>query len=168
MERLPPLIGASVPGLSLRGIDVLVRPATKKFRSSHLTASILPLADASVDAVMFVDVLHHTDRPDGPVARGEPCCAPADTDQRPHDEWSPWPTRRCASWIGWATPSMEWHCRIIIGRSGAGARQSRALGMVITRWDSQASVYPFPASLVFERRLHFIAALAPNHNETHS
>ena len=48
--------------LTVKGIDVMVRPQThipvEKFDGRKI-----PHADASFDAVMFVDVLHHTDDP---------------------------------------------------------------------------------------------------------
>jgi len=56
------LVGQRRTDVSLTGIDVLVRPETalpvQSFDGSHI-----PLEDDSVDAVMFVDVLHHTDDP---------------------------------------------------------------------------------------------------------
>ena len=59
---LDQLILQQLPGVSIEGIDVLVRPATKipvrPFDGAHI-----PYPDASFDVVMFVDVLHHTDDP---------------------------------------------------------------------------------------------------------
>ncbi len=47
------------PDTAIRGLDVLVRPesviAVEPFDGAHL-----PLGDASVNAVLLVDVLHHT------------------------------------------------------------------------------------------------------------
>jgi hypothetical protein len=34
-----------------------------------------------------------------------------------------------------------------------------AIGLRIAQWQSQLGLYPFPASLIFERGLHFVAAL---------
>ncbi len=50
--------------VSIRGVDVLVRPQTyipvKKFDGKRL-----PFDDASFDVTLFVDVLHHTEDPLG-------------------------------------------------------------------------------------------------------
>src|SRR5262249_45837328 len=35
-----------------------------------------------------------------------------------------------------------------------------AIGLCIAQWEPELDLYPFPASLVFERNLHFIAALS--------
>ena len=50
------------PDLEITGVDVLVRP------KNHIPVQLfdgrqLPFPDQSFDAVMFVDVLHHTDDP---------------------------------------------------------------------------------------------------------
>jgi len=154
------LIGATVPGLSLRGIDVLVRPSTKipvePFDGKHL-----PLADSSVDAVMFIDVLHHTDNP-MVLLREANRVARRLILIKDHTMNGPlaYSTLRFMDWVGnaqhgVALPYNYWteqRWREAVG----------ALGMKITRWDSRLGLYPFPASLVFERGLHFIAALAPS------
>ena len=160
------LIGASVPGLSLRGIDVLVRPAMKipvePFDGKHL-----PLADASVDAVMFVDVLHHTDDPmvllreANRVARR--LILIKDHTMNGSLAYS---TLRFMDWVGNAQHGVALPYNYWTERRWREA--FAALGMVITHWDSRLGLYPFPANLLFERRLHFIAALAPNHNGSHS
>lgn len=50
------------PDLKLSGVDVLVRPRTV-IPVIAFDGTMLPFADATQDAVMFVDVLHHTDDP---------------------------------------------------------------------------------------------------------
>jgi hypothetical protein len=35
-----------------------------------------------------------------------------------------------------------------------------AIGLRVTQWQTKLGLYPFPASLIFERGLHFVAALA--------
>jgi SAM-dependent methyltransferase len=48
--------------LEVNGIDVLVRDSTK-IPVSEFDGSVIPRASKSVDVVMFVDVLHHTEDP---------------------------------------------------------------------------------------------------------
>jgi SAM-dependent methyltransferase len=50
------------PSLRIEGIDVLVRPATH-VPVKLFDGTCIPFSDSSFDAVMFVDVLHHTADP---------------------------------------------------------------------------------------------------------
>jgi len=52
------------PQLSIQGIDVLKRPACAIPMETY-DGQRFPLDDKSVDAVIFMDVLHHTDDPLG-------------------------------------------------------------------------------------------------------
>ena len=60
---LASLIQEQVPGSSLQGIDVLIRPDTK-IPIAEFDGITIPMEDNSVDVVMMVDVLHHTDDPE--------------------------------------------------------------------------------------------------------
>jgi SAM-dependent methyltransferase len=53
------LVMKSRHGISIQGIDVLKRP-TCAIPMQVFDGTTIPLADDSVDSVMFVDVLHHT------------------------------------------------------------------------------------------------------------
>ena len=58
---------AKVPGLSLRGIDIILR------ESPHIPVetfdgTTIPLEDDSVDVALLIDVLHHTDDPQSLLA----------------------------------------------------------------------------------------------------
>lgn len=155
------VIGETVPGLSLRGIDVLVRPRTsipvEPFDGKHL-----PLPDLSVDAVMFIDVLHHTAdqmvllREASRVARKLVLI-------KDHTMDGPlaYPTLRLMDWVGNAQHGVALPYNYWPERRWREAFAT--LNMAITRWDARLGLYPFPGSLVFERGLHFIAALTPGH-----
>ncbi len=56
-------IGKARPDLTISGIDVLLRPDTH-IPVELFDGTTIPYGDASVDVVMFVDVLHHTDDPE--------------------------------------------------------------------------------------------------------
>ena len=49
-------------GISVRGIDVLLRP-NSHIPVTQFEGNKIPFPDASFDLVMFVDVLHHTQDP---------------------------------------------------------------------------------------------------------
>jgi ubiquinone/menaquinone biosynthesis C-methylase UbiE len=56
------LITSQRPDVSIVGINVLVRPNTR-IPVQWFDGTNIPYSDASFDAVMFVDVLHHTADP---------------------------------------------------------------------------------------------------------
>ena len=56
------LIQAAVPGLMIRGVDVLVWPEAR-IPVETFDGYQLPFDDKSFDTVIFIDVLHHTDDP---------------------------------------------------------------------------------------------------------
>jgi SAM-dependent methyltransferase len=56
------LVMESCHGIFIQGIDVLERPACA-IPMQVFNGTTFPLADDSVDSVMFVDVLHHTTNP---------------------------------------------------------------------------------------------------------
>lgn len=151
------LIVKSRPDIQMNGIDVLVRQDTM-IPVTWFDGVSIPLLDQSVDVVMFIDVLHHTTDPmillkeakrvakqyilikdhtcDGPFA---------------------YPTLRFMDWVGdaayglalpynyWGT--LKW-------------RQAfNTLGLKLAYWEQSLGLYPFPASLIFGRKLHMIANL---------
>lgn len=55
-------IAAEQLGVTVEGIDVMLRPTTH-IPVSLFDGTTIPMDDNSVDVVSFVDVLHHTDDP---------------------------------------------------------------------------------------------------------
>ncbi|MBV8765459.1 MAG: methyltransferase domain-containing protein [Hyphomicrobiales bacterium] len=146
------------PDVTILGVDVLLRPSTQipvvLFDGAHL-----PLEDASVDVVTFVDVLHHTQYPLGLLQE-------AARVTRRHvlikDHLKTgilaYATLRAMDWVGnyghgVALPYNylsldEW------GRSFRDAK------LRPEAWLEKLHLYPFPAGMIFDRRLHFLARLA--------
>jgi SAM-dependent methyltransferase len=153
------LIGASMPGISLRGIDVLVRPDAK-IPVEPFDGKTLPLADRSVDAVMFIDVLHHTEDP-MILLREATRVARNLVLIKDHTMDGPfaYATLRFMDWVGNA------HHGVALPYNYWPERRWRdaftELHLTITHWETRLGLYQFPANLVFERGLHFIAALKP-------
>jgi len=145
------------PDLELRGIDVLVRP--KSFIPvAEFDGKALPYDDSSFDCVMFVDVLHHMVDPMAllceavRVARksiiikdharegllGGLTLRVMDTigNQRhgvslPYNYWT----------------SEEW----LVAWSHLGLQMKSQI--------TKLRLYPWPATLIFDRKLHFVARL---------
>jgi SAM-dependent methyltransferase len=146
--------------VALRGLDVLVRPDTR-IPVSPFDGRTLPVDDKSVDTVLLVDVLHHTDNP-MVLLREAKRAARQSVVIKDHTADGPLarPTLRFMDWIGNAPhgialpynywPEAQWR------------RAFDELGLSIIFWERKLGLYPFPASLLFERRLHFIAELNPN------
>lgn len=55
-------VGEQLPAVTITGIDILVRDNTH-VPVTHFDGSHIPYDDDTFDAVMCVDVLHHTDDP---------------------------------------------------------------------------------------------------------
>jgi len=145
------------PDVSIEGIDPLVRPGTK-IPVTEFDGRRVPFEDGSFDAVLFVDVLHHADdamtllREAQRVGRK----AVIIKDHR-RDGILAAPTLRFMDAVGnrrhgVALPYSYW----------SSAEWSRAFSD--TRLEPEIEIrklglYPFPASLLFDRGLHFVARL---------
>jgi len=148
------------PDIAVEGIDVMVRPRTA-IPVTEFDGVTIGFADGSFDVVMFVDVLHHTDDPtillaealrvaSGAVVIKDHLC----------DGFAARTTLGFMDWVGNAHhgvrlpynywPEHRWRAAL------------HALGGRVESWQTQLGLYPFPASLLFDRSLHFIARVAPD------
>jgi len=145
------------PGLDIRGMDVFVRPRTH-IPVTRFDGHTVPSTDGSFDWVMMVDVLHHTDDPRRLVSEAARV-ARQGVIIKDHlrEGFGAYTTLRLMDWVG---------------NKGHGVRLpynylSRAewqaifaeIGIAPYSWRESLSLYPFPASVFFDRNLHFIAAL---------
>jgi len=144
--------------LSLRGIDVLVRPQTQ-VPVDRFDGRTIPHADQSFDVVMFVDVLHHTDDP-AVLLREATRVARQAVVIKDHnrDGFLSGLTLRFMDWVGNARhgvvlPYNYW--------PGARWRETFAtLGLHPVENRSDLGLYGVPADWLFGRGLHFIALLS--------
>lgn len=145
------------PDVKLEGIDVLLRPQTH-VPVTKFDGFKIPHPDKSFDCVMFVDVLHHTEDP-LVLLREAARVARLGVILKDHcrDGWLAQPTLRFMDWVGNARhgvvlPYNYW--------SNAQWQDAfRKLGLTTAERRADLGLYPFPASLAFERSLHFIARL---------
>lgn len=147
------------PDVSISGVDVLARPAAS-IPVRVFDGIRLPFDADSFDAAMMVDVLHHASEQDvllremARVARGRIVI-------KDHFVAGALahPTLRFMDWVGnrrhgVALPYAYWTPdRWERGFANAGLR--------VVEQRERLGLYPWPASLLFERRLHFIAVLEP-------
>lgn len=147
------------PDVEIEGIDPLVRPDAQ-IPVREFDGTTIPYPDGSFDAVLFVDVLHHaTDqmallREARRVARE----ALIVKDHR-RDGFLAAPTLRFMDAVGnrrhgVALPYAYWS-------SGEWQRAFAELGLEPDVEVRRLGLYPFPASLLFDRGLHFVARLRP-------
>lgn len=146
------------PDLQIRGIDVLVRPTTaipvEPFDGLHF-----PADDSSYDAVMFVDVLHHTENP-LPVLREAVRVTRRHVLIKDHTREGllAGATLRFMDEVGnrrfgVALPHNYW-------RRAQWDVAFRSLSLNVEAWQQDLGLYPKWADWVFGRSLHFVASLA--------
>lgn len=155
--RLSRAISDERPDLQLRGIEFRRRLpchiVCDEFDGRHL-----PLADGSFDVVMLIDVLHHTEDPTvilreatrvarlGVVIKDHLLCGRgADLTLRMMD-------RLGNRQHGVPLPFTYWTRKHWL-------RAFSEQGLRVQRWEERLGLYPWPASLLFDRSLHFLAAL---------
>jgi SAM-dependent methyltransferase len=143
--------------LRARGTDVLVRPGAH-VPVTPFDGRRLPFDDRAFDWVLLVDVVHHAEDPAALLAEA---------------------TRVCGRGLVvkdhllqglLAGPTLRFMDRVSNLRHGVRlpyhywtpaewTRALRGLGLRAEAWQTRLALYPFPTSLVFERRLHFVARL---------
>lgn len=143
--------------VSLQGIDVALRPQLH-ISAARFDGSSIPHPDKSFDAVMFLDVLHHTLDPIILLREGRrvarKCILIKDHNRT---GLGAGPILRFMDWIGNAPhnvvltynywPEQRWH------------EVFAQLNLVVAEYRSDLRLYPIPARWIFERSLHFIARL---------
>jgi SAM-dependent methyltransferase len=147
------------PDLRIRGVDVLIRPEShipvERFDGVHL-----PFSDREFDVVMMVDVLHHA------TDQAALLCETARVARRAvviKDHvvrgLLARPTLSFMDWVGnarhgVALPYSYW-------TEDQWQRSFAQLRLRTTARRDSLGLYPWPASLVFGRGLHFLAVLEP-------
>ena len=151
------LIQESKPGVTLRGIDVLVRADTR-IPVIEFDGRTIPFADESFDVVLFVDVLHHTNKPE--ILLREAARVARDAivlKDHTREGIAAETTLRFMDRIGnrrhhVALPHNYWQKRKWLDAF-------QRLGLTVRSWKSRLGLYPAPADWVFGRSLHFVACL---------
>jgi SAM-dependent methyltransferase len=153
------LVAEKCPQLQISGIDILVRPQTW-IPVQPFDGVTLPLADQSVDVAMFVDVLHHTNDPLVLLREAKRVARQAILiKDHCKNGLLAGPTLRFMDWVGNA------HHGVVLPYNYWSEQRWRAafaeLGLTIDAWTQQIPLYPWPANWIFQRRLHYVARLAP-------
>jgi len=144
-------------GLSVRGIDVLIRPNCY-IPVTQFDGNNIPFDDASFDLVIFVDVLHHTEDPAALLAEAKRV-------SRRYlllkDHFRTGAignkTLRLMDWFGNAHHGVVLPYNYLSEPEWNQAYQR--LGLKVVEIKRKLGLYPFPADLLFGRGLHFVALL---------
>ena len=148
------------PDIEIQGVDVFVRPSTK-IKVEVFDGRRLPAADKSFDTVVFVDVLHHTEDP-LVLLREANRVARKTILIKDHtmDGLFAYSTLRFMDWVGNAPHGVVLPYNYWTARQWQSAFDQ--LGLKTERRVTALGLYPFPASMLFERELHFIASILPS------
>jgi SAM-dependent methyltransferase len=145
------------PDITLRGVDVLVRGRTH-IPVQEFDGRVIPYGDASFDAVVFVDTLHHAEEPMALLREAVRVARQAIMikDHLCEGVFAR-PTLRFMDQVGNARYGVALPCTYWPKRRWLEAFES--LGLTIDEWRPKLGLYPWPANWVFERSLHFIVRL---------
>jgi SAM-dependent methyltransferase len=155
------LLGRSIldrrPDLTMSGVDVLVRPKTH-LPVQHFDGLTLPQGDASVDAVLLVDVLHHAEDPIRLLTEAARVARQVII-IKDHIQagWFDRLTLRLMDWTGNAAHGVALPYNYWSAREWTLGLQR--IGAAIESWNTELDLYPWPASVVFGRSLHFVARI---------
>jgi SAM-dependent methyltransferase len=144
------------PDIRIEGIDVLVRPDSA-IPVRAFDGQTIPFANHAFDVALCIDVLHHTDDPR--VLLREATRAARSLLVKDHTRDGPFAGTRLRfmdgvgnARHGVALPFNYWSRK-------EWAAALHLLELEVDEWTSEVPLYPWPASIVFEKGLHFVASL---------
>jgi SAM-dependent methyltransferase len=150
-------IRESKPGISISGIDVLVRDGAA-IPVAPFDGVKIPYADNSYDVVLFVDVLHHTRNPQAlldEAARVARRCVIIKDHNR--DGFLAAATLRFMDWVGNARYGVALPYNYLSAKQWRAAYKSA--GLEPAESHMRIGLYPFWANWLFGRGLHSIVVL---------
>ena len=155
--KLAASIQALRPDVEITGIDVLVRAGTA-IPVQPFDGLTIPMATNSVETAILIDVLHHTDAPAQLLAEA----ARVATKQvviKDHYRrgFAAYQTLKLMDGVGNARHGVAIPCNYL--RADEWDDLFRATGLLRMECRERLGLYAPPLSWLFERSLHFIAAL---------
>nr|QIQ10649.1 hypothetical protein GAGBIFFJ_00008 [uncultured bacterium] len=147
------------PDLKVEGVDVMVRPSTRIPVTAY-DGNTLPFADGSFDYVTIIDVLHHTTDPAAVLTEAARVARRAIV-VKDHllEGLLAGPTLRFMDWVGNRGHNVVLPYNYLNSEEWQGAFYQAKLTTVSTV--DHLHIYPVPFTFLFDRRLHFLAVLAP-------
>ncbi len=156
--RLAAAISKRRADLSFEGVEVRQREQTE-IPVNEFDGLSIPHDDNAFDAVLFVDVLHHSMNSEALLQESSRVAKQAIV-IKDHllEGWLAGSTLRFMDQIGNRRFGVDIPCNYWTRE--AWLATFRRLQLEITGWSERLQIYPQPASLVFDRSLHFTCALA--------
>jgi ubiquinone/menaquinone biosynthesis C-methylase UbiE len=152
------LIAELRPDITLEGVEILVRPDCQ-IPVVPFDGSSLPFDDGAFDVTMLIDVLHHTTQPRGLLKEARRVRSNKVllkdhtlTGLFAHQ------TLRFMDKVGNQRHGVTLPYNYMTKAEWEEVFQSLRLRVVT--WTDDLQLYPWPASLLFDRKLHFLAALS--------
>lgn len=151
-------LARACPGLNCFGLDVLMRSGSG-LPACRFDGKRLPLADASVDVVLFVDVLHHAESAQALLAEARRVSR-GTVIVKDHllDPWLAGPRLRFMDYVGNARHGVALPYHYLRRREWEAL--FAATGLRLEHMTSDFALYPGPADWLFGGGLHFLARLA--------
>ena len=153
--RLAERVLALRRGLALEGVEVMPRPGTR-IPVTGFDGRRLPFADGAFDAVLVVDTIHHAQDGDALLAECARVAGRVVVKDHLRDPLLARPTLRFMDWVGnrrhgVAVPDDYWR------RARWEDAFARA-GLSVERFET-VRLFPPPLTWLFDRGMHFVAAL---------
>ncbi|MEM6329122.1 MAG: class I SAM-dependent methyltransferase [Planctomycetota bacterium] len=152
------MTGRLRPDVTVRGVDVLVRPETH-IPVDPYDGQTLPHADNACDVVTLIDVLHHCDDPMAVLAEAtrvaRRCVVVKD---HLRQGLAGGATLRFMDWVG----NHRHGVRLPYNYLSPDQWQAGfdRLGLRVEAWHGRLGLYTPPAGLLFDRSLHFLARVS--------
>lgn len=145
------------PDITISGIDILVRTRAH-IPTDKYDGKSIPYVNGSFDAVLFVDVLHHTIDPTT-LLREAKRVAGRTIVIKDHlvDALLARQTLRFMDRAGNARYGISLPYNYWSKETWLDAFDT--LGLTVETWTTKLALYPVPASWIFDRSLHFITRL---------
>ena len=151
------LLNQRRPDLQVTGVDVLVRETTR-VSVTHFDGAALPFPDDSFEVVTFVDVLHHCERPLELLAEARRVARQAIViKDHALQGIAAERTLRFMDGVGNRRYGVALPYNYL--RPDQWTKAFDELGLTVQRHIDRLGLYPWPFSLAFDRRLHFLVRL---------
>lgn len=148
------LISSQRSDVSIQGIDVLVRK-NAMIPVKQFDGITIPYPDASFDAVMLIDVLHHTVDPLAMIKEAQRVGGTLLIKDHFREGFLANTTLKLMDWVGNAHHGVALPYNYWSKSQWQGAFATQQ--MVVAEMEASLGLYHWPASRLFERGLHFVA-----------
>jgi SAM-dependent methyltransferase len=157
---LASLLAAQLPGTRFSGIDVLIREQTH-VPVAHFDGQHIPYPDQHFDAVMIIDVLHHTHDP-AVLLREARRVARKHVILKDHtrDGLAARATLRMMDWVGNAHHGVALPYNYL--SMAEWLLLFEEVGLTVEQLNEKPKLYGAPADWLFGRSLHLVAQLSPH------